>query len=252
MLNLSLQKPPRLAPFITSGLSVAIGATLTALLMLDLASPPAARAQLIYSAEGSAIEGSLGGVTFTNAEWKVSAVADENLSTNLVFTRPTLGIFDFWLMPVSPRAVIRYGTGQTLEVELLPSEILRWTLVSGKFPVGPTPKIGFVYANPSFTQETAAGLASVPSDQYPDLYINFKSPVELFAPSVFERATYRTNRGDLIITGTTNNIGRFSIEVPGPWPLLGLPVAMGWSRRLRCRIAAHRLSSAVSADQESA
>lgn len=114
-----MQKPSRLAPFVSSGLAVAIGATLTSLLAADLATPPAARALLLYSAEGSAIDGSLGGPAFTNAEWKISAVADETLSTNLVFN-PGPGIFDLWLLPVTPRAVIRYGSGQTLEAELLP------------------------------------------------------------------------------------------------------------------------------------
>jgi hypothetical protein len=171
---------------------------------------------LLYTAQGSAIDGSLGGVPFSNASWVVSAVVDEGLIQNTVFTKPPLGTFDFWLTSVQPSVVITTTTGERMEASLLSQAPLDWIVLSGKFPVGPDPKIGFVYTNSSFFPETAAGLFGVPG-----LYIDMKSPVVLSGPSVFEANVYPSTAGSLVITSTTNNPGTFSVTVPAPSPLNG-------------------------------
>lgn len=171
---------------------------------------------LLYSAQGSAIDGSLGDVPFSNASWVVSAVVDEGLIQNIVFTKPPLGTFDFWLTSVQPSVVITTTTGERMEATLLSQAPLDWIVLSGKFPVGPDPKIGFVYTNSSFFPETAAGLFGAPG-----LYIDMKSPVVLSGPSVFEANVYPSTAGPLVITSTTNNPGTFSVTAPAPSALNG-------------------------------
>lgn len=204
-----------------------------AALVLAVVAAAPARALLVYSASGSPISGSLGGTSFSNASWRVTASANESLSTNSVFQVPPLGTFDLWWLQASPRVTIE-TPGQTLEADLLPSSPFAWRILSGLFPVGPSPKIGFVFTTPAFFPETAAGVFGVTGS-----YTNLREPLGLVGPSIFEVGTYPTTLGPLevgapAIPGT----GRFTINrVPAPLPLFGAGAALGWSRRLRRRRA---------------
>ena len=114
------------------------------------------------------------------------------------------------------------AAGSTLEAELLPDGPFSWIVLSGTFPVGPTPKIGFQYTTASFQPETAAGLFGVPG-----LFTTLQQPFVASGPSAFELNTYPTTSG--------------------PLPLLGLAAAAGWSRRLRRSTQATGGASAGSA-----
>jgi hypothetical protein len=48
-------------------------------MLLQLAAPPAGQALQEYTATGSGISGSLGGVSFTDANWRLRALGEEAL-----------------------------------------------------------------------------------------------------------------------------------------------------------------------------
>jgi hypothetical protein len=197
------------------------------------AAPPASHALLVYTATGPNISGSLGGMPFNQAAWSLTATADEALAQNNVFSVPPLpGQFDLWSLPVSPK--LRIQTMATLlEADLLPMDMRRWLVLSGKFPVGSTPKIGFVFTTPSFNPETAAGLFGVQGS-----YVDLKSPISFAGPSIFEPFTFPSTAGPLVISSSSTDPGTFRIDpVPGPLPALGVAGAFSWSRKLRRRLA---------------
>ncbi len=197
------------------------------------AAPPASQALLVYTATGPNISGSLGGIPFNQAAWSLTATADEALAQNNVFSVPPLpGKFDLWSLPVSPKLRI-HTMASLLEADLLPMDMRRWLVLSGKFPVGPTPKIGFVFTTPSFNPETAAGLVGVQGS-----YVDLKSPISFVGPSIFEPFTFPTTAGELVIHTSSTDPGTFGIDpVPGPLPALGVAGAFSWSRKLRRRLA---------------
>lgn len=207
-------------------------AVLWAAVALALAAP--ARALQIYSARGDGISGSLAGTTFANASWRLTAAADESLATNTVFSVPGLGSFDLWWLTASPRLTVDTGAS-SLVADLLPSDPFRWIVLSGLFPVGPSPKLGFVYTTPSFSPETAAGIFGVPGS-----YTDLSEPLQLLGPSIFEAGTYPTSLGPLLVSAPAPvTPGGFRIDpVPAPLPLLGAGSALLWSRRLRRRLGA--------------
>jgi hypothetical protein len=153
--------------------------------LLVLASPQASQAWLVYSAKGSSISGSLGSVTFTNADWTLTATANESLAS--LTTIPTMmGTFNLWSLPVSPRLKIE-SMATVLEADLIPKLNFNWLALSGSFPVGPTPKIGFVFTNPFFNPEKAAGVFGVVGS-----FVDLKSPYSVSGPSIFETDIYPT------------------------------------------------------------
>ena len=199
--------------------------------VLHLVTPPASQALLVYSAAGSSISGSLGGVVFADARWTLTATADETLSTLISFPGPG-GMFQLWSLPVSPRVRIE-TLASVLEADLQPSNPFRWLALSGSFPVGPTPKIGFVYTTPSFQPETAAGVIQVPGS-----FVNLQSPASFAGTSIFETNTFTTTAGPLVISASSPVAGVFRIDpVPTPLPVLAVAGALSWSRRLRRRVA---------------
>lgn len=199
---------------------------------LLLAAAPGSQARLVYSAAGSSISGSLGGVAFTDASWALTATADEGLSTLDTFAVPGQGTFHLWSLPVAPRLRIQ-TLATTLEAELLPATPYRWLALSGSFPVGPTPKIGFVYTTPWFNPEKAAGVFEAPGS-----FVNLRSPLTFAGSSIFETHTYPTSAGSLVISASSPVPGVFRIDpVPGPVPALAVAGALAWSRRLRGRRA---------------
>jgi hypothetical protein len=206
-------------------LSLAVGT------LLPLVAPQPGRALLVYSATGSNISGSLGGATFSDASWTLTAIAEEQLSTFTSFTTGP-GTFNLWSLPVAPRVTIETAT-QLLEAALLPSSTFSWLALSGTFPVGPTPKIGFVYTTPSFFPEKAAGVFGVAGS-----FVNLKAPYSVSGASIFEAFTYPTTAGDLVISASGTVPGTFQIvTVPVPPPVLAVVAAFSWSRRLRQRRA---------------
>jgi hypothetical protein len=208
-------------------------ATLAVALLLNGAAPLASQAALVYSASGAGITGSLGSQPFSNARWRLTATADESLASLSSFTVPTVGTFDLWWLSASPRLTLQ-TTSDVLVADLLPSPSLRWLVLSGRFPVGPNPKIGFVFTRPTtFNPETAAGLINVPGS-----FINLQAPASFTGTSIFESNTYPSSAGDLVINSSAFVGGDFAIApVPGPWPALAAAGAFSWSRRLRRRCA---------------
>lgn len=208
-----------------AGLAVAV--------LLTAAAPVASQAMLVYSASGAGISGSLGSQSFSNARWRLTATADEGLATLTNFTVPPVGTFRLWWLPAAPKLTLETTT-DVLLADLLPSPTLQWIVLSGRFPVGPDPKIGFVFTTPTtFNPETAAGLISVPGS-----FINLQSPANFAGTSIFETNTYPSSVGDLVINSSSFVGGTFAIApVPGPLPALGVAGAFSWSRRLRRRCA---------------
>jgi hypothetical protein len=199
--------------------------------LLLLAAPQAAQALLVYSASGSSISGSLGGVAFADASWRLTATADEGLSSFSSFNVPNAGTFQLWSLPVAPRLTIQ-TVASVLEADLLPSANFRWLALSGAFPVGPTPKIGFVYTTPFFNPETAAGVFAVPGS-----FVDLRSPANFTGASIFEANTYATTSGPLVISSSPTVVGTFRIDpVPAPLPALAVAGVFSWSRRLRLRL----------------
>ncbi|MEB3333757.1 MAG: hypothetical protein VKP70_02100 [Cyanobacteriota bacterium] len=197
-----------------------------------VSAPQPGQALLVYSAAGSGISGTLGGTAFVDASWSMTATADETLATFSSFTAPGLGTFDLWWLPVSPRVTIQ-TMASLLEADLLPQNPYRWLALSGTFPVGPTPKIGFVYTTPFFNPETAAGVFGVPGS-----FVNLQSPISFAGSSVFEAHSFPSTAGALVISSSVEVPGVFRIDpVPGPLPALALAGAFSWSRRLRARVA---------------
>jgi hypothetical protein len=214
-------------------MSAPVSHAVRAALLLSLVAAAPARAVLVYSASGSTISGSLGSLSFTDARWRMTATAEESLSTQTVFTVPPLGTFDLWWLEANPRVTIE-TPAQTLTADLLPDSSFAWRILSGLFPVGPSEKIGFVYTTPSFSPETAAGLFGV-SGSFTDL----RQPLNLVGASIFEAGSYPTSLGTLVVNAPAiPGTGSFRIDpVPAPLPLLGAGAALGWSRRLRRRRA---------------
>ncbi|MBM5816098.1 MAG: hypothetical protein FJ083_05775 [Cyanobacteria bacterium K_Offshore_surface_m2_239] len=204
-------------------------------LLLHGAAPLAGHAALVYSASGAGITGSLGSQPFSNARWRLTATANEALATLSNFTIPTLGTFQLWWLPAAPQLTLE-TTSEVRVAELLPSPTLQWLVLSGRFPVGPDPKVGFVFTTPTtFNPETAAGLIGVPGS-----FINLQGPANFTGTSIFESNTYPSSAGDLVISSSNFVGGTFAIApVPGPFPALAVAGAVTWSRRLRLRCA-HR------------
>jgi hypothetical protein len=203
--------------------------------LLTLAAPQAGLALMVYSATGSSISGSLGGTPFSDASWMLTATADEQLSSLTTIPAGPAGSFNLWSLPVSPRLKIETAAAM-FEADLLPAGDFRWLALSGTFPFGPTPKIGFVYTTPSFQPETAAGVFGVPGS-----FVNLKHPYSAVGPSIFEILTYPTSAGSLVISSSTTAPGTFQIAaVPTPLPALALAAAFSCSRRLRSRRARTR------------
>jgi hypothetical protein len=204
----------------------------TAVPWLLLAAPTAGQAALVYSAAGSSISGSLGGTAFSDASWSLTATADEALSTLSSFTVPGQGTFQLWWLPVAPRLKIQ-TLATVLEADLQAATPFRWLALSGSFPVGPTPKIGFVYTTPWFNPETAAGVVQVPGS-----FVNLQSPASFVGDSIFEPNTFATTAGPLVISPSSPVPGFFRIDpVPSPLAVLGAAGAFSWSRLLRRRLA---------------
>lgn len=201
-------------------------------LLLVGAAPLASPAMLVYTATGGGISGSLGGQAFTAANWTLTATADEGLATFSSFTVPFQGTFQLWWLPVAPKLTIETPT-TPLIADLLPDASLHWLALSGSFPVGPTPKIGFVFTTATFNPETAAGVVNVPGS-----FVNLQSPVSFAGASLFEPYTsFPSSAGPLVISSGLPVPGTFRIDpVPGPLPALAVAGAFSWSRRLRRRL----------------
>ncbi|MFO0016679.1 MAG: hypothetical protein ACK52U_08990 [Synechococcaceae cyanobacterium] len=218
----------------TTGLAVGVAVSAAAM----FGGPADSRAALLrYVANGHGISGTLAGEAFSNALWQVSAEADPDHVVNVQIPPGSPKPIQAWLLkPVTPRLQLTWAGGQRT-VQLDASAPYGWSLLSGLFPNGPSPKIGFVYANPDFTDEYAAGLVSLPPSAIPSLFNNLQQPVELTSHfGTFEAFTYPTNLDDLIITTAEIRPGTFQISpVPSPLPLLAVGGALGWSRQLRRR-----------------
>ena len=207
-----------------------------AALTLLLVSPQASQALLVYTAAGANITGSLGGTSFSNATWELSATADEGLSSFVSFPGPGGGEFRLWSLPVAPLVRIN-SSGTVLQAALQSDATYHWLALSGTFPVGPTPKIGFVYTNSSFNPETAAGVVRVEGS-----FVDLRSPVAFSGPSLFETTAllgpFPSSAGPLTITASSPALGVFRIEpVPAPLPVLSVAGAFSWSRKLRRRLS---------------
>ncbi|MFM9109109.1 MAG: hypothetical protein ACKOPN_00625 [Prochlorococcaceae cyanobacterium] len=209
------------------------------LALAGLCWPASSSALLRYSAEGASISGSLGGIAFTDAVWSLVAQADEALARNTIVPIGPPGSINLWWLPASPQVTIRPSGGSgELRANLLPQGSFGWIVGSGTFPVGPSPKIGFVYTTATFTPETAAGVFGVPG-----LYTDLQSPLTGVGPSWFEVGSYPTSAGTLVIASATTAPGAFRIQsVPAPLPLLGWAAAVGFGRRLRQRMGCRRLT----------
>ena len=195
---------------------------------------------LRYTASGGGITGNLNGQSFSNATWKVSAIGDGANAQHLFIPAGPGQQIELWLLkPVSPSLQLNWAGGQQ-STQLPANSPFSWSILSGLFPTGPSPKIGFVYANPSFSNEHAAGLVSLPSAPDASLFNALQQPVTLTSPyAIFESSTYPTSAGDLTIATALPLPGTFRIDlVPSPLPLLGIGSALGWSRRLRRRCPA--------------
>jgi hypothetical protein len=213
---------------LSSRCSPLVALTTGALLLIT--APQASQALLVYSATGSSISGSLGGVAFTDANWSLSATADEALAQTTTFTMGP-GTFNLRWLPVMPRLKIE-TMASVLEADLLTGGNFRWLALSGLFPVPPSPKIGFVYTTPMFQPETAAGVYGVTGS-----FVSLQSPISFTGPSVFEANTYPSSAGDLVITASPEVQGTFRVEhTPGPLPAMAAVGAFSWSRRLRARL----------------
>ena len=203
-----------------------------------LGCPAGSQAALLrYSANGGGISGSLGSESFSNALWQVSATADTANVQHLVIPAGPGQQIEAWLLkPVSPSLTLNWAGGQR-SAQLQANSPFAWSILSGLFPTGPSPKIGFVYANPTFSEEHAAGLVSLPPSANPSLFNDLKQPTTLTSPfAIFEAYSYPTSGGDLIISNATPASGTFQIApVPSPLPVLGAGIALSWSRRLRRR-----------------
>lgn len=215
---------------------LAVGAAVGAAALLG--GPADSQAALLrYVANGSGISGTLAGEAFSNALWQVSAEADPaDVVKVLIPPGPPPQIEAWLLKPVTPSLQLTWAGGQRT-VQLGASSPFGWSILSGLFPTGPTPKIGFVYANPDFSDEHAAGLVSLPPSAIANLFNNLQQPVALASPfGTFEAFTYPTNLGDLILSTADIRPGTLRISpVPSPLPLLAFGGALGWSRQLRRR-----------------
>lgn len=203
-----------------------------------LSCPTGSQAALLrYAASGTGISGSLAGEAFSDAAWEVFVNADSDHVQQLMIPTGPMQQIDAWLLkPVAPSLHLTWAGGQR-SVRLGANSPFGWSILSGIFPTGPSPKIGFVYANPNFSVEHAAGLVSLPFSPVPSLFNNLQQPVALASPfGIFETSTYPTDGGDLIISTANTQPGTFRIApVPAPLPLLAVGSALGWARQLRRR-----------------
>jgi len=217
-------------------LGLGIGIAVSAVAWLGC--PAGSQAALLrYSANGGGISGSLGGESFSNALWQLSTTADSANVLHLMIPAGPGQQIEAWLLkPVSPSLQLNWAGGQR-STQLQANSPFAWSILSGLFPTGPSPKLGFVYANPTFSEEHAAGLVSLPPSPNPNLFNNLQQPTTLTSPfGIFETSTYPTDSGDLIITNANVVSGTFRIApVPSPLPVLGGGIALSWSRRLRRR-----------------
>lgn len=210
-----------------------------------LTDPAGSQAALLrYAASGTGISGTFAGEAFSNAAWEVFANSDSDDVQHLMIPTGPMQQIDAWLLkPVTPSLRLTWAGAQRT-AQLASSSPFSWSILSGLFPVGPSPKIGFVYGNPSFSMEHAAGLVSLPPMPNPGLYNNLQAPVMLTSPwGTFEAYTYPTSAGDLVISSAGIQPGIFRIDpVPAPLPLLAVGSALGWSRQLRRRCRRRKLS----------
>ena len=141
---------------------------------------------------------------FTDASWRVSGLGDETLARNTMIPIGPPASLNLWLLPVAPRVTIA-AAGSTLAAKLLPEGPFSWMVLSGTFPVGPTPKIVFEYTSASVQPDTAAGLFGVPG-----LFTRLQEPLAASGP--------------LVISSFDSGAGVFDLQ-----PVPGLAAAGAWS-----------------------
>lgn len=99
-----------------------------------------------------------------------------------------------------------------LKADLLADDLFSWIVLSGTFPVGPTPRFGFAYTMASFSPETAAGLFGVSG-----LFTTLQEPDAASGSSAFAINTQPTTAGPWRSACRTVRSAVLRIRaVPGP------------------------------------
>ncbi|MEB3199499.1 MAG: hypothetical protein VKK62_03080 [Synechococcaceae cyanobacterium] len=204
--------------------------------LADAATPAPARALALYRASGGLVDGSLGGIPFNRAEWTVEATADPAL----VQVGAVLGVNPIRFLPVQPTLTLRQAGG-VLVASLLSAAPLQWSVYS----------LDLGRARPGLSVNGFGLLdlrdpAFIP-DGFPDALavavaaggFNDLAPVlHRIGSSDTRTNAVLSDQGPLRIEANSRGPGRFAVTAaPGPLPLAGLGLALGWSRSLRRRLA---------------
>jgi len=194
-------------------------------LLLCFAFAPQLRAEtMTYTATGGLISGTLGGVTFTDAAWSITATADTANITQGNFS----AAIPYYFLPASAVLTIDGFSPVTFTSP-------NFGVFSGDYSIVLSPNValsGFADFNVS---GNTSGLAAYGFNIFTDL----ATPVTLNAESSIANKdyTFTTSGGDFVISADTGAPGTFSVEsVPEPstCALLGVAGAcLAFMRRRR-------------------
>jgi hypothetical protein len=197
--------------------------------------PLSASAALVYTASGSGMSGSFAGITFSDADWSVTASGEaDDVQTGTITVSPSDSI-PITYSAVVPTVSIADSSNQW-SAQLLNDDTngLSWSVVAFAAVIDNAALSlnGFYFADASFSAGSGIGVITSP----PELS-DLVTPVVIDGTTTYESVTVATSAGALIIDTQANPAAtRFEVAAapaPGTLALFGLGGLLGWLGRRR-------------------
>lgn len=182
------------------------------LALLTLAQPVDAEL-LTYTASGGLIDGSLNGVEFANATWDITVTADPSHGQFYPAGYNDSIWVDVWALPVTPTLTIT--AGDTILTATLPGWDIEFRDYFHAFEADNDIMFSNAFADghDGVMQGRAVYISVTGGDTFRDL----NAPASFYGNSNFDRRSYSTSAGTLVITRSESIPGSFIITaVPEP------------------------------------
>ena len=205
--------------------------SIATLAIITVAMLAAQAQQLSYTITGGNISGSLNGVGFSDATWKITATADPSTATFYPTGGPIYA--SVWAIFVTPTLTITSGS------TILSANLSGWDIESRNYSFNPPASAGAIM----FANANADGRGGVEQDWAAYItgtsanFNNLQSTGTFIGTSDFDLQTFATSAGNLIVSSDSARPGVFDITsavVPEP-SALSLSVLGGFALLVRFR-----------------